>query len=133
MKELIKISSRSLINVTQKQPPVVLCKKRHSRNFTKYTGKGLCQSLSLRPATLLKKRLWRGCFPVNFVKFQRRPFSHNTFWRLLPVISNLVRKTVTVNIRKNQFYQIYRINFIKFIGTCFEQKTSCYYRDISLT
>ena len=23
----------------------------------------------LRPATLLKKRLWHRCFPVNFVKF----------------------------------------------------------------
>ena len=28
----------------------------------------------LRPATLLKKRLWRRCFPVNFVKFLRTPF-----------------------------------------------------------
>ena len=23
----------------------------------------------LRPATLLKKRLWHSCFPVNFAKF----------------------------------------------------------------
>ena len=29
---------------------------------------------SLRPATLLKKRLWRRCFPVNFAKFLRTPF-----------------------------------------------------------
>ena len=28
----------------------------------------------LRPATLLKRRLWHGCFPVNFVKFLRTPF-----------------------------------------------------------
>ena len=28
----------------------------------------------LRPATLLKKRLWHKCFPVNFVKFLRTPF-----------------------------------------------------------
>ena len=27
------------------------------------------QASGLRPATLLKKRLWRRCFPVNFVKF----------------------------------------------------------------
>ena len=26
------------------------------------------------PATLLKKRLWHRCFPVNFVKFLRTPF-----------------------------------------------------------
>ena len=45
------------------------------RNFPKFTGKHLCQSLflnkvaALRPATLLKKILWHRCFPVNFVKF----------------------------------------------------------------
>ena len=31
-------------------------------------------SLGLRPATLLKKKLWHRCFPVNFVKFSRTPF-----------------------------------------------------------
>ena len=36
-----------------------------------------------RPATLLKKRLWRRCFPVNFVKFLRTPFLQNTSGRLL--------------------------------------------------
>ena len=50
---------------------------------------GLCQSLffnkvaGLRPATLFKKRLWRRCFPVNFVKFLRTPFLQNTSGRLL--------------------------------------------------
>ena len=28
----------------------------------------------LRPATLLKKRLWHRCFPVNFAKFLRTLF-----------------------------------------------------------
>ena len=37
----------------------------------------------LRPATLLKKRLWYRCFPVNFVKFPRTPFLQNTSERLL--------------------------------------------------
>ena len=36
-----------------------------------------------RPATSLKKRLWYRCFPVNFTKFLRTPFSHNTSERLL--------------------------------------------------
>ena len=35
-------------------------------------------------ATLLKKRLWRRCFPVNFAKFLRTPILQNTsggcFW-----------------------------------------------------
>ena len=43
--------------------PEVFCKKGFLRNFAKFTGKHLCQSLffnkvaGLRPATLLKKRL----------------------------------------------------------------------------
>ena len=28
----------------------------------------------MRPATLLKKRPWHRCFPVNFAKFLRTPF-----------------------------------------------------------
>ena len=31
-----------------------------------------------RPATLLKKRLWHRCFPVNSAKFLRTPFLQNT-------------------------------------------------------
>ena len=38
---------------------------------------------SLRPATLLKKRLWHRCFPVTFVKFLTTPFLQNTSGRLL--------------------------------------------------
>ena len=37
------------------------------------------QRISLRPATLSKKRLWHRCFPVNFAKF----LSQNTSGRLL--------------------------------------------------
>ena len=62
----------------------------HLRNFTNFIGKHLCQSLffnkiaDLRPATLLKKRLWHKCFPVNFVYFLRTPFSQNiSGWLLL--------------------------------------------------
>ena len=49
--------------------------------------KHLCQSLfsnkvtGLRPAKLLKKRLWHKCFPVNFAKFLRTFF----FYRAPPV------------------------------------------------
>ena len=35
------------------------------------------------PSTLLKKRLWHRCFPVNFVKFLRTPFLQSTSERLL--------------------------------------------------
>ena len=37
----------------------------------------------LRPATLLKMRLWHLCFPVNFAKFLITPFLQNISGRLL--------------------------------------------------
>ena len=37
----------------------------------------------LRPVTLLRKRLWQRCLPVNFARFLRTPFSQNTSGRLL--------------------------------------------------
>ena len=53
------------------------------RNFSKFTRKHLCQVLFYKkvagpePATLLKMRLWRRCFPINFAKFLRTLF-HRT-------------------------------------------------------
>ena len=62
--------------------PDVFCKKDLLRNFAKFTEKHLCQSLRAR--TLLKKRLWHRCFPVNFAKFLRTPFLiEHLLWLLL--------------------------------------------------
>ena len=60
-------------------------KKGVLRNFTKFTGKHLCQSLFFNKtfSTLLKKRLWHRCFPVSFLKFLRTPLLQNTSGRLL--------------------------------------------------
>ena len=58
----------SKIILCQKQPPEVFCKKGVLRNFSKFTGKHLCQSLffnkvaSLKPATLLKRDSGTGIF-----------------------------------------------------------------------
>ena len=38
----------------------------------------IVSAFSLRPTTLLKKRLWHMCFPENFAKFLRTPFLYNT-------------------------------------------------------
>ena len=82
--------------------PEVFCEKGVLRNFAKFRGKHLCQSLffnkvaDLRPATLLtkrlwhvtllKKRLWHGCFPVNFAKFLWTPFlAEHLRWLLLNI------------------------------------------------
>ena len=68
----------------------VFCKKVVLRNFAKFTGKHLCQSLffskfaGLSPATLLKKRPRHSWFPVNFTKFLRTPFlTEHLRWLLL--------------------------------------------------
>ena len=69
----------SLINRSPRQN--VFCEKGVLKNFAKFTGKHLCQRLffnkaaGMRPATLIKKRPWQRCFPVNFAKFLRTPFS----------------------------------------------------------
>ena len=59
-------------------------------NFAKLTRKRQYQSLffnkaeeGLRPATLLKKKLWHSSFPVNFGKFLRTSLLQNTSGRLL--------------------------------------------------
>ena len=54
-------------------------KKGALKIFPKFTEKHLCDCLfneeaGLRPATLLKSRLWHRCFPVNFANFFRKPF-----------------------------------------------------------
>ena len=57
------------------------------KNFTTFTETYMCLSFffnkvaGLRPATLLKKKLWHRCFPVNFVKFLRTRFLQNISWR----------------------------------------------------
>ena len=61
--------------------PEVFCEKDVLEIFVKFTGKCRCEN-SLRPATLLKKRLQHRFFTVNFVKFLRTPFLHNTSRRL---------------------------------------------------
>ena len=70
----------------------VFSRKGVLRNFANFTGKHLCQSFffnkvaNLRPATLLKKRLWHMCFPVNFVKFLRTPLlTEHLRWLLLVI------------------------------------------------
>ena len=73
---------------TRSRHPEVFCEKGVLRNFSKFTGKHLCQSLffgkvaGLRPATLLKEKLSHRCFPANFEKFLRIPFLTEHLWWL---------------------------------------------------
>ena len=70
-------------------------KKGVLKNFSKSTGKHLCQSLfnkvaGLRSATLLKRRLWHRCFPVNFAKFLRTPFCTDHLWTIASETSEML-------------------------------------------
>ena len=78
------------------------------RNLTKFTGKQLYQRLffnkvaDLRPATLLKKRLWHRCFPVNFVKFLRTPLFTEHLWWLLLNKSKLILEAAIIYIKNTK-------------------------------
>ena len=87
---------RFLINVPNFEGLLFIFRRSHRscslrkgvlRNFAKFTGKHLRQSLffnkAARHATLLKKRLWHRCFPVNFGKLPRTTFLQKTSGRVL--------------------------------------------------
>ena len=77
-------SNRSIQHInllfTRSSHPDVFFKTGVLRNFAKLTEKHLCQSLYFnkvagpRPATFLRQRFWRRCFPVNLAIFLRTPF-----------------------------------------------------------
>ena len=75
----IQNNSRPIV-LFQKQPPKMLYKKSVLENFLKFTGNHLCQSFffnkvaGLRPATLLKYRLYLRCFPCEFSDIFRNTF-----------------------------------------------------------
>ena len=69
--------------------PEVFCKKGALRNFAKFTGKHLYQSLFLNKVVglacnLIKKESLAQVFPVNFTKFLSTPFfTEHLMWLLL--------------------------------------------------
>ena len=54
--------------------PEVFCKKGVLKNFGKFAGKHLCQSLFFNKVAALQAWLWYRSFPVNFVKFLKHLF-----------------------------------------------------------
>ena len=84
-------------------------KKGVFRNFAKFTGKHLYQSLffnkvaGLSPATLFKKRLWHRCFSMNFeiskniffIEHLCTTASGDTFLQTLP------HERYTINLEKS--------------------------------
>ena len=81
------LSKNVFLEISQNSDKKEKFRKIQIKNFDK--KETLCQSLffikvaGLRPTILFKKRLRHRCFPVNFAKFLRTPFSQNTSGRLL--------------------------------------------------
>ena len=92
---LVSLATRMEKNHYRSSRPEVFCKNNVLRNFAKFTGKYLCQSLffikvtGLRAATLFKKILCHRCFPENFVKFLKTPFFIVNLWWLLLALNFL--------------------------------------------
>ena len=108
MKE--KISAKnSILMIDRSSCPEVFCKKGILRNFAKFTGKHLCHSFlfnsvaSLRPATLLKKRLWHRCFPKNFSKFLGTPFlTEHLRWLFLDRLQQMQETEAFITVKDNK-------------------------------
>ena len=92
-----------LVEFVRSSRAEVFFKKGDLRNLAKFTGKHLCQSrflnivAGLRPTTLLKKKLWHRCFPVNFAKCLRTPFFIEHLWWLLLICNELLKDLSKVN------------------------------------
>ena len=68
------VKKKNYFAFIQKVRPEVFCIKHVRKHFR--GSRPVC----LRPATLLKMRLWHRCFPVNFVKFLRTPYFTEHAW-----------------------------------------------------
>ena len=124
----------------------MFCKKGDLKNFTKFTGKHLCQSLffnkvaGLRPATSLRKKLWHRCFTVNFVKLLRTTFLKEHLERMLLKTSEkrqfhhscfflILLKSVVFYVKKIKTYNFQHwTNEIKNKHTWFSRKIFVFYR-----
>ena len=113
----------------------VFCRKGVLRNFEKFTGKHLCQSLlfnkvaGLRTVTLLKKRFWYTCFPVNFSKFLKTPpiTEHLRLLLLKIPVNQLIFREELVDL---QFYYSRTFSQEVFKDMCFKHfKARKYYYD----
>ena len=80
-------ADKSLWNILSDRSsrPEVFCEKGVLRNFSKFTGKHLCQSLFFNKVAggacnFIKKETLAQVFPVNFEKFLRTPFFTEHLW-----------------------------------------------------
>ena len=102
----------------QKQPLEVFCKNRCSQKFRKTYRKTpvpespfQLQASGLQ--TLLKKRLWRECFPVNFTKSLKATFLQSHLDDCFRFFFKLTQRGK----RERLQYRYFHVSFAKFIRT----------------
>ena len=71
------------INLFQKQSPDIFCKKGVLRNFAKFTGKHLYQSLQPKACNFIKKETLAQMFSCEFWEISKNTFLQNTSGQLL--------------------------------------------------
>ena len=63
------------------------------RNFTKFTGKHVCESLFFnKVCNVIKKETWHTCFPVTFANFLSTPALDDCFYYFMTTGDLLVQK-----------------------------------------
>ena len=74
--EFLRENAMKLINFKKKKMELLTKEQQESYENAKtcYICKEKFENKGLSPATLLKKRLWHRCFPVNFEKFLTTDF-----------------------------------------------------------
>ena len=88
----------------------MLCRLQSEAVVRRYSVKNvflkISQNTGLKPATLLKKRLWHRCFPVNFVIFLRTPFFIEHLWWLLLSSSSYSTIEIDRSIKINRIMKL---------------------------
>ena len=107
----------------------MFCKEGVLRNFTKFTGKHLCQILFFNKVAglpvpeylfnkvagvsrcyFIKTRLWHRCFPVNFVKILITPFlTEHLWWLFLHFKSRRIKDVNVQLLHQLLFYYMTQI------------------------
>ena len=75
-----KISQAFFVIVKRKQYPISMNIDAATRGASEFL---FIKVSGLRPSTLIKKRPWHSCFPLDFAKFLRKLFLQNTIGGLL--------------------------------------------------
>ena len=125
-----KDNKNSIFSYYRSSRRCVFCIKGVLRNFTKFTGKHLCQSLYFNKVAGL--RLWHRCFLVNFARFLRTPFLTQHLGWLLLILNWWKEMIFVLNVNKitTECSLFQKFSFFSSISVHREQKYISYLRHL---